>query len=302
MKRFLESKNILWHNITLYSPWEGAFYESLIRGIKFFIRSAIGRKILSMSQFDALLHEVAEIMNERPLTFLYPDPKDGYNTLTPNHLLFGYNKQLFSHSLTHTPSGPSFPFPPTPDTEMKAQTLLQHREQQLMISKGWKAFEEMYLPALREKHSLTHPHTYRSISRLPVIGEICLLRQPSSGKNRVFWKKCKILEIEQPRSQRADTQVIRNIKIRIARQAYTNEPLEQWHNPNHIYPLEIASVPDVTIAADQPLLPEEEPEGVASMLVKNLPPKENQGPPPPLSAPFNIHQGTPRKLKNPPII
>ena len=72
--------------------------EFLIRLVKRSLKAAIGESILTFSELQTVLFEVANLINERPIGRHLRSPEDD-SYLCPNYLLLG-------RSTTRVPSGP----------------------------------------------------------------------------------------------------------------------------------------------------------------------------------------------------
>uniref|UniRef100_A0A7I4YK99 Integrase catalytic domain-containing protein n=1 Tax=Haemonchus contortus TaxID=6289 RepID=A0A7I4YK99_HAECO len=72
-------KGIEWTTITPYAPWQGAFYERLIKSIKHSFYKAVGNRLLNEEELRTLLAEIEGTLNTRPLTYQGAD----YDLLRP---------------------------------------------------------------------------------------------------------------------------------------------------------------------------------------------------------------------------
>ena len=71
------------------APWWGGFWERLVGMAKSFLRKSIGREKLSFTVLLTVLFEVENVLNNRPLCFVYDDEVS--DVLTPNCSLYGRN-------------------------------------------------------------------------------------------------------------------------------------------------------------------------------------------------------------------
>ena len=79
--------NVKWNfNIPL-APWYGGFFERLIRTLNHYLKRQLSNARLTYEEVQTVLFEIEAIMNNRPITYLYPNDLD--QCLTPNHLIFG---------------------------------------------------------------------------------------------------------------------------------------------------------------------------------------------------------------------
>merc|ERR1712121_95127 len=72
--------------IPLYSPWQGAVWERLIRTVKNCLKKSIGRSILDYFRLATVFSDIQHAINCRPLTYRCSD-NSSLEVLTPNHFL-----------------------------------------------------------------------------------------------------------------------------------------------------------------------------------------------------------------------
>ncbi|XP_014670618.1 PREDICTED: uncharacterized protein LOC106811492, partial [Priapulus caudatus] len=82
-----------WKFITEKAPWQGGFYERLIRSIKIPLRKFLGKAQLTFIELVTVLTDVEAQLNSRPLTMVSADKEDPL-PFTPGHLLIGRNLQV----------------------------------------------------------------------------------------------------------------------------------------------------------------------------------------------------------------
>ena len=70
------------------APWENGCCEALVKTAKSCLHAAIGDAVMSFSELQTVLFEVASCMNERPIGMKNGDPNEG-SYLCPNDLLLG---------------------------------------------------------------------------------------------------------------------------------------------------------------------------------------------------------------------
>ena len=98
LKSFGVMEGFEWNFTPADAPWQNGTSESLIRSVKRSLKTAIGESILTFSELQTVLFEVANLINERPIGHHPRSPEDG-SYLCPNDLLLG-------RSTARVPSGP----------------------------------------------------------------------------------------------------------------------------------------------------------------------------------------------------
>ena len=86
-------------NRTSDAPWLNGACESLIRSIKRSLQRAIGDAVLTFSEFQTVLYEVAAVINRRPIGIKPGNTIEYGSYLCPNDLLLGRNSR-------YAPNGP----------------------------------------------------------------------------------------------------------------------------------------------------------------------------------------------------
>ena len=86
---FCAEQGITWKFNLDGAPWWGGFWERLVGMVKSCLKKSIGREKLSFTELLTVLFEVENVLNNRPLCFVYDD--DVSDILTPNCLLYGRN-------------------------------------------------------------------------------------------------------------------------------------------------------------------------------------------------------------------
>lgn len=69
LAKTMATKGIVWKTITPYAPWQGAFYERLIKSIKQSLYKVINGHVLEREILETLLTEIEGSLNTRPLTY-----------------------------------------------------------------------------------------------------------------------------------------------------------------------------------------------------------------------------------------
>lgn len=75
-----------WRHIPPASPWWGGWWERLFGVLKPLLRKVLGKAFLSYEEFFTVLCDCEAVLNARPLTYIYDDPKE-LRPLTPAQFL-----------------------------------------------------------------------------------------------------------------------------------------------------------------------------------------------------------------------
>ena len=133
----------------------------------------MGRTSLDYDEPNAVLVETENIINSRPLTYIYGDDESISHPLTPSHL-------ISAHKISLLPNGEHFEIISTLNTRRQ-----QHHKRLLQqFPKQWR---NEYLLSLRERP------TTRSANGNPTlipVGQIFILKNESTS--RAFWKLAKV--------------------------------------------------------------------------------------------------------------
>ena len=87
VKRFCNTKEIVWKFILERSPWWGGFYERLISIVKSSLKKVLWKAYLSYLELYTVLTEIENVLNSRSLTYL--SDETFCESLTPFHMIYG---------------------------------------------------------------------------------------------------------------------------------------------------------------------------------------------------------------------
>ena len=87
-----------WKYCPANAPWMNGATESLVKSVKGALHATIGSQVLAFSEFQTVMYEAAQIVNQRPIGRNPTGPDDG-TYLCPNDLLLG-------RATPHVPQGP----------------------------------------------------------------------------------------------------------------------------------------------------------------------------------------------------
>ena len=90
--------NTIWSFCPADAPWQNGSTEALIKTIKHALNVVLGNQVCSYAEFQTMVYEAAQLVNQRPIGRQPLTPDDG-TYLCPNDLILG-------RSTNHVPQGP----------------------------------------------------------------------------------------------------------------------------------------------------------------------------------------------------
>ena len=170
LKTFLAREGITWTFNLAKAPWWGGIFERLIRSVKRCLKKVLGRKLLTFEQLYTVVCQVEQILNSRPLTYLYPEQTE---ILTPSHLHCG--RRLLDPPL-------SFLTEPQFLTEEEARLSVSKLDK--VVQHFWSIWQKQYLINLRENAVFNGKN-----GQLPEVGDIVVVHDE---RKRHLWRLGKI--------------------------------------------------------------------------------------------------------------
>ena len=169
---FVATKYIRWSFNPEASPWTGGFFERMIKSVKRCLKKILRNAYLNYEELLTVIKEVENIINNRPLIYMYDDINE--QVLTPNKLLFGRNLEVTASS-----------------DEVIVEKDLSKREHYVnrLIEDWWKKWRDDYLVELREYQK----HKIRKTSLYPHEGDIVLIADDNLKRNK--WRMGKIIKL-----------------------------------------------------------------------------------------------------------
>ena len=168
---YIANSGIEWHFNLPLAPWHGGFFERLVRSVKELLRKELDKSRLNYEQLFTVLLEVEFILNNRPLTYVYPN--DLEECVTPNHLLFG--RKLNAEALN---SNVAYDSHENADYNTVAN----------IIDNFWKRWLKEYVVNLREEHKFQRNHRQPS----PEVSDVVLIMD--ENQPRTMWRMGTIVE------------------------------------------------------------------------------------------------------------
>ena len=177
LAEYFKLKDVQWRFIVELAPFQGGFWERLIRCTKRCLTKVVGRAFLSYYELETILAEIDNVINSRPLTYLFDDTEGISYPLTPSQLINGRN-------LNCLPNDAQFEIVHTYESLSKRGKY--HRKLLSHFSTRWKnEYLLSLLEAYRPKESM--------LNLIIEVNEVCLLRNEQS--KRSFWKLCRVVEL-----------------------------------------------------------------------------------------------------------
>ena len=142
------------------------------------LSKALHHRQVTPEELVTILAEVEAILNNRPLTYINDDDREG-EILTPAHLLYGRGIILY----------PFFQMEERNTAPCNLNTLvLYHNHISCIIEKFHSLFVNNYLTMSREKHYLSR----KPPSRCPKLGEVVIL---SIDMPKVLWHLVRVVKL-----------------------------------------------------------------------------------------------------------
>ena len=224
LKEYLTLKGVKWKFIVELAPFQGGYWERLVRSTKRCLVKVVGRALLKFDELSTILVEIESVINSRPLTYVYDDTEGISYPLTPSHLVNGRN-------LDRLPNDAHFEILHTYESLSKCARY--HRRLLSQFATSWK---KEYLVGLLEAYK---PKA-NSSEPLIKINDIVLLR--SEYEKRSFWKLCRVVEL-----LKGQDGTVRSVRLQVpGGKKVFNRSIK------HLIPLEIESTPSQQKAAQQP--------------------------------------------------
>ncbi|EYC46156.1 hypothetical protein Y032_0406g904 [Ancylostoma ceylanicum] len=248
---FLTNAGIKWQKITPYAPWQGGFYERLIKDVKWALNKSLGRRVLDEDSLRTVLVEIESCLNCRPLSYQEEDP-DELVSIRPIDFL--QNRIVISYTVDESQDDvedPNF----LPATERAQLRTHREAEQALRASyditeKFWKVWNEAYLTSLREHHK-KYLQQGRSSPKKPRLGQVVLVEDPLLPQNG--WRLGRISSLE-----KSNDGEIRQVELRMSNGRTTRRPV------NTLIPLELGEECEEEVSRSQSRAAEETSEDRAA--------------------------------------
>ena len=173
VQNFITSRGITWKFNVPLAPWMGGFFESMVKSSKNILRKFLYKVRLNYVELITLLKEVENVINSRPLSYVYYD--DLSEPLTPNKLIYGKNISVHVSN-----------FVPNDETQLNLHDRFNQLE--LNLDLFWGVWKKDYLTNLREAHQKRFKRARHSID--PSVDDVVLVHDEKL--KRGAWKMGRI--------------------------------------------------------------------------------------------------------------
>lgn len=199
-KTFVSASQILraryrieWKFNTPLAPWQGGFFERLVRSVKIPLRATMRKRTVPYDQFKHRITLIEYAINSRPITALYDDTSDP-RPLSPNDFLINRGLAICSDGNERK--------------DLREYFLVSMKFYKFI----WNRWRQEYLKALQYERK-------RQTSRKPEIGDVVLVESPG---DKMIWPLAVITEIF-PGSDGK----IRTVKIRTHNNRHSIRPVQK---------------------------------------------------------------------------
>ena len=174
VQSFASVRGMRWKFNIPKAPWMGGFFERLIKSVKRCLKKLLLNARVNYDEMLTVLREIENILNNRPLTFLYSD--DLSEPLTPNKLLYGRNLEtvVTDHQCNEVKD----------DDVTKRVVYIRN-----LIDKFWLKWKAEYLLELREYHRGNSINA----NLTPKVNDVVLIYEDKVKRSQ--WRMGKIHEL-----------------------------------------------------------------------------------------------------------
>uniref|UniRef100_A0A7I4XW91 Integrase catalytic domain-containing protein n=1 Tax=Haemonchus contortus TaxID=6289 RepID=A0A7I4XW91_HAECO len=171
----LSNREIRWKHITPFAPWQGGFYERLVKSVKHSLYKTLRGSIVTIEELSTIVIEIESMLNTRPLTYIGKD-MDTTQILRPIDFLQKDVEIIFPPLRRGEERSDEFYFPPgeIPSIQTRNQAIAALETSCQLTEKFWQIWQAEYLTSLREKHDSALDHK-KGCSKEPREGQLVLI-------------------------------------------------------------------------------------------------------------------------------
>ncbi|KRZ65356.1 hypothetical protein T10_2495, partial [Trichinella papuae] len=202
----LTANRIKWKYITERAPWNGGYWERIIRTVKESLKRVLGNTLLEEDELRTVLCEIEARVNSRPLTFIGEDPRDP-NPLTPFHFLIGREFRNI-HEIHHGEDDD-----PTYGAPTSNELSRRWRYRRTLVNNFWKRWKNEYVVNLSQRKK------WVTNKQEPRVGDIVLVAEDGVPTHK--WPMARVIEVYP-----GDDGVVRTVKVKTLKGTY-NRPVRK---------------------------------------------------------------------------
>ncbi|EGT42266.1 hypothetical protein CAEBREN_31338 [Caenorhabditis brenneri] len=240
---FLAIHAIQWKFNTPYAPWQGGFFERLIRIVKEHLVRAIRTSILTYEELRTIFLEIAASMNSRPLTMPSSD-----NNSNPPMRPIDFVCPGRPMTLPVLDSDMLDEYLPSKEAQAeltKNETIRALENSMNATEEIWRRWHKEYLVQLRAHHK-TRMDNKRGTPQHPKVDQVVLLCEDMQPRN--YWRLAKITELVAS----ADNE-IREVLVETVTGKNQSQKSILRRSVNQVVPLEMDGSDDEEGNAEVPL-------------------------------------------------
>ncbi|KAK6764519.1 hypothetical protein RB195_024732 [Necator americanus] len=229
----LSNNTIERKNITPYAPWQGGFYERLIKSIKHALYKCIGRAKLSFDNLTTIITEIEATLNTRPLTYQESDC-DVFTSIRPIDFIQKNIEVTCSfENIDSDNVDPEYhPSTELASLETRRQTVKALQSSIKITERFWNIWRDHSLSSLREHHR-TRLSQHRTSTIVPRKGAVVLISDPVLPRND--WKMARITDTKSSDGVIREVELITSTRRKIRRPVNLVIPLELGDTDNGTY-------------------------------------------------------------------
>lgn len=143
VQNFAASKNIVWKFNIESAPWQGGFFERLVKSVKRPLKKILSNSRLKYNELLTILTDIEFILNNRPLTYIYEELNK--EPLTPNHLMYGRKLNMKADDSNLLPAT---------NTSIAEISVKRKENINRLLTHFWNRWRDEYVTELREYHKM----------------------------------------------------------------------------------------------------------------------------------------------------
>ena len=195
-QNFASNLNIKWHSNLALAPWQGGFFQRLMRSVKELLKKDLRNYKITFDELQTILLEIELIINNRPLTHIYTDSTE--LPLTPSQLVFSRN--LNHSSLSESPVNVEI-------------DIYEHREKLTnIINHFWHRWRTEYVTNLREYQKL---RSLNNNSPYIKVNDVVLIHDDNAPRH--LWRIGRVIELIKSKSDNE----VRGASVKVPRTGRT---------------------------------------------------------------------------------